>query len=76
MLIEHVPQFIFKTEKPLAEFSEQVVESCHQKFAQMYRWYAVKEVESVRHGKKFHKAVLHFNSFNDYVQLVFKAALF
>ena len=50
--------------KSLAEFSEQVIESCHQKFAKIYRWYAVKEVESVRHGQQFHKAVLHFNSFN------------
>ena len=44
VLVDHIPQFILKTGKPLGEFSEQVVESCHQKWARLYKWYAVKEV--------------------------------
>ena len=63
-ICEHVPHFIKKPIKPLGEFSEEVVESTHQKFDTVWKCYEVKDVESEVLGENFYRAIVHFNSFN------------
>ena len=64
VIFSHVPEFIKRQKKPLGEFSEQVVESAHQKLDQIWQWYIVKDLEKELHGTNFLKCVNQFNSFN------------
>ena len=56
--------FIKRQQRPLGEFSEQVVEACHQKLDKIWQWYCVKNVESEIHGENFEACINDFNSMN------------
>ena len=64
VIFSHVPEFIKRQKKTLGEFSEQVVESAHQKLDQIWQWYIAKDLEKELHGTNFLKYVNQCNSFN------------
>ena len=67
IIFDHLEEFIIRKNRPLGEFSEQVVESSHQKLKQIwewYTWYIVKDLESESQGENLLKCINHFNSFN------------
>ena len=64
IIFYHLEEFSIRKNRPLGEFSEQVVESSHQKLKQIWEWYIVKDLESESHGENLLKCINHFNSFN------------
>ena len=64
IIFDHLEEFIIRKNRPLGEFSEQVVESSHQKLKQIWEWYIVKDLESESHLENILKCINHFNSFN------------
>ena len=64
IIFDHLEEFIIRKNRPLGEFSEQVVEASHQKLKQIWEWYIVKDLESESHGENLLKCINHFNSFN------------
>ena len=64
IIFDHLEEFIIRKNRPLGEFSEQVVEAAHQKLDKIWQFYIVKMVETEAHGLAFKKCVNHFNSMN------------
>ena len=64
IIFSHLEDFIERQQRPLGEFSEQVVEACHQKLDKIWQWYCVKNVESEIHGGNFEACINDFNSMN------------
>ena len=64
IIFDHLEEFLSKRNRPLGEYSEQVVEASHQKLKQIWEWYHVKDLESEKHGENLLKCINHFNSFN------------
>ena len=60
IIFSHLEDFIERQKRPLGEFSEQVVEACHQKLDKIWQWYCVKNVESEIHGENFEKCINDF----------------
>ena len=64
IVFEHLILVIEQKKQGLGEWSEEVVEACHQKFDEIWRNYTVKNPHSEKHGDNFYRAVLHFNAYN------------
>ena len=64
IIFDHLEEFIIRKNRPLGEFSEQVVEASHQKLKQIWEWYIVKDLESESHKENLLKCINNFNSFN------------
>ena len=64
IICDNLEDFVERQKKPLGEFSEEVVESAHQRLDKIWQWYIVKMVETESHGNKFLACVNHFNSMN------------
>ena len=64
ILFNHVEEFILKygSGKGLGFYSEQTGESIHQKFAQLFNKYKMKNIESEQYGPRLKKAVVEFSS--------------
>jgi len=52
-ITDHLKDFIERQNKPLGEFTEEVVEAAHQRLDKIWEWYVVKMVEKEIHGKYF-----------------------
>lgn len=64
ILIRHVPEFLKQKDKPLAPFSEQVVEACHAKFDKLFNSYRTKDIHHSGYLDRFYRAIMHFNSYH------------
>ena len=64
IMIRHVPEFIERHKKPLGQFSEQVVESCHSKFDKLFKSYCIKDIHHDNYLAQLYKSVMHFNSYH------------
>lgn len=64
IMIRHVPEFIREHGKPLGQFSEQVVESCHAKFDKLFNSYRIKDTNHPNYLNKLYRAIMHFNAYH------------
>ena len=66
IIISHFGQYIELTGRAIGHASDQTVEAAHAAMNRRMRdsKYWVKNVESKIHGKKMHRCILHFNSYN------------
>lgn len=64
IMIRHVPDFIEMHKRPLGQFSEQVVESTHAKFHQLFQSYSIKDIHHTHFLDRFYRAIMHFNSYH------------
>ena len=64
IVLDNLEQVIDKKGKAVGQDSEQVLETCHQKFYKIYQFYKVKDVQKQRRGTQMLRCLHHFNSFN------------
>jgi G:T-mismatch repair DNA endonuclease (very short patch repair protein) len=64
IMTRHVPEFLEMHGKPLAQFSEQVVEHCHSKFDRLFNSYRIKDIHHTAYIDQLYRAILHFNSYH------------
>ena len=64
IVFAHLADVLDKRQEALGQWSEEVVEACHQAFDKVWQRYKVKNVASENHGKNLYRAVLEFNAFN------------
>ena len=65
IIFTHVKEFIFVKKVPLGQFSEQSLETCHQKWIQLWnRSYKVRNLESELYGERLLACLLQFNAWN------------
>ena len=65
IIFTHVKEFIFVKKVPLGQFSEQSLETCHQKWIQLWnRSYKIRNLESELYGEKLLACLLQFNAWN------------
>ena len=62
IILRHLSEFIELEGKALGEFSEQVVESSHHSFEQIFERYKVKNTGCEEYGAKLLRSILDFNS--------------
>ena len=65
IIFTHVKEFIFVKKVPLGQFSEQSLETCHQKWIQLWnRSYKIRNLESELYGERLLACLLQFNAWN------------
>ena len=66
IMIDHVPDYIEMTGKPLGYISDQTIENAHQLVnRRMERSnYYVKAIDSDVHGENLYKGIMHVNTYN------------
>ena len=65
IIFTHVKEFIFVKKVPIGQFSEQSLETCHQKWSQLWeRSYKIRNLESELYGERLLACLLQFDAWN------------
>ena len=69
IIMDHVGDYIEATNKGLGQVSDQIVEAAHSALNKrlVSSNYWVKDLESDNHGVKLYRCILHFNSYNIWI---------